>query len=82
MSEFDLTMTSSFFFSIRHGGQLTEFVEGLGPAQMVGRQVLGSPCMGQIQLGLAKHGNHLEVEVIRARALMSKPGAKQLPCKH
>ena len=60
-------------------GQFGEFVEGLGPAQLVGRQVLGSPCLGEIQLGLYDRKGHLEVEVIRARGLMSKQGAKILP---
>ena len=59
--------------------QFGDFVEGLGPSQLVGRQVLGSPCLGEIQLGLADHKGHLEVEVIRARGLMAKPGAKILP---
>lgn len=60
-------------------GQFGEFIEGLGPAQLVGRQVLGSPCLGEIQLGLYDRKGHLEVEVIRARGLMAKPGAKILP---
>ena len=54
-------------------------MEGLGPSQLVGRQVLGSPCLGEIQLGIADRKGHLEVEVIRARGLMAKPGAKILP---
>ena len=62
-------------------GQFGDFVEGLGPAQLVGRQVLGSPCLGEIQLGLFDRKGHLEVEVIRARGLMAKPGAKLLPGK-
>jgi len=46
----------------------------------VGRQVLGSACLGEIQLGLIdRKGGQLEVEVIRARELMTKPGAKILP---
>ena len=60
-------------------GQFGEFIEGLGPAQLVGRQVLGSPCLGEIQLGLYDRKGHLEVEVIRARGLMAKSGAKILP---
>lgn len=56
-----------------------DFVEGLGPSQLVGRQVLGAPCLGEIQLGLYDRKGHLEVEVIRARGLMAKPGAKVLP---
>jgi len=46
---------------------------------MVGRQVLGLPCMGEIQLGIADRKGQLEVEVIRARGLIAKPGAKLLP---
>ncbi|CAC5396537.1 RIMS2 [Mytilus coruscus] len=63
-------------------GQFGEFIEGLGPAQLVGRQVLGSPCLGEIQLGLYDRKGHLEVEVIRARGLMSKQGAKILPAPY
>jgi hypothetical protein len=62
-----------------HDGQLSSFVEGLGPAQVVGRQVLGSPCMGEVQLSIADRKGQLEVEVIRARGLIAKPGAKVLP---
>jgi hypothetical protein len=62
-------------------GQFGDFVEGLGPAQLVGRQVLGSPCLGEIQLGLFDRKGHLEVEVIRARGLMAKPGTKVMPGK-
>ena len=60
-------------------GQYSDFIDGLGPSQLVGRQVLGAPCLGEIQLGLYDRKGHLEVEVIRARGLMSKPGARVLP---
>lgn len=60
-------------------GQFGSFVDGLGPGQIVGRQVLGSPCMGEVQLSIADRKSQLEVEVIRARALGAKPGAKVLP---
>ncbi|CAH1774588.1 unnamed protein product [Owenia fusiformis] len=63
-------------------GQFGDFIEGLGPAQLVGRQVLGSPCLGEIQLALYDRKGHLEVEVIRARGLISKPGAKILPAPY
>lgn len=56
-----------------------QFVEGLGPGQLVSRQVLGSPCLGEVQLGLADRKGHLEVEVIRARGLVPKPGSKTVP---
>ncbi|XP_060601574.1 regulating synaptic membrane exocytosis protein 1-like isoform X2 [Ruditapes philippinarum] len=63
-------------------GQFGDFVEGLGPAQLVGRQVLGSACLGEIQLGLYDRKGHLEVEVIRARGLLAKAGAKILPAPY
>lgn len=63
-------------------GHYGDFIEGLGPSQMVGRQVLGLPCMGEIQLSIADRKGQLEVEVIRARGLVAKPGAKLLPGLH
>ena len=60
-------------------GQLCEFIEGLGPGQLVGRQVLASPALGDIQLSMRDHRGNLEVEVIRARGLQCKPGSKTLP---
>ncbi|XP_028404910.1 regulating synaptic membrane exocytosis protein 1-like isoform X2 [Dendronephthya gigantea] len=61
---------------------LEDFVEGLGPAQMVGRQVLASPCMGDIQLSFYDRKGVFEVEVIRARGLLPKPGSKILPAPY
>lgn len=63
-------------------GRYGDFIEGLGPSQMVGRQVLGLPCMGEIQLSIADRKGQLEVEVIRARGLIAKPGAKLLPAPY
>ncbi len=60
-------------------GQLSEFIEGLGPGQLVGRQVLASPALGDIQLSMRDVRGHLEVEVIRARGLQCKAGSKTLP---
>ena len=60
-------------------GQLSEFIEGLGPGQLVGRQVLASPALGDIQLSMSDRRGHLEVEVIRARGLQCKPGSKTQP---
>ncbi|XP_023346790.1 regulating synaptic membrane exocytosis protein 1 [Eurytemora carolleeae] len=59
--------------------QLSEFIEGLGPGQLVGRQVLGSPVLGDIQLSLIDRRGNLELEVIRARGLQTKAGSKLLP---
>ena len=56
-----------------------DFIDGLGPAQIVGRQVLASPSMGDIQLALFDRKGMLEVEVIRAKGLLPKPGSKILP---
>ena len=50
-------------------GQLSDFIEGLGPGQLVGRQVLGAPALGDIQLSMCHQKGCLEVEVIRARGL-------------
>lgn len=50
-------------------GQLAEFIDGLGPGQLVGRQVLGEPALGDIQLSMCHQKGYLEVEVIRARGL-------------
>ncbi|MPC24796.1 Regulating synaptic membrane exocytosis protein 1 [Portunus trituberculatus] len=52
-------------------GQLSEFIEGLGQGQLVGRQVLATPALGDIQLSMCERKNKLEVEVIRARGLQS-----------
>lgn len=57
------------------------FVEGLGPGQLVGRQALASPNLGDIQLSICDRKGNIEVEVIRARSLQTKPGAKSLPGK-
>lgn len=51
------------------GGPLSDFIEGLGPGQLVGRQVLGDPARGDIQLSMCHQKGYLEVEVIRARGL-------------
>lgn len=59
----------------------SSFVEGLGAGQIVSRQALASPYLGDIQLSLSDRKGNLEVEIIRARRLQSKPGSKTLPCK-
>lgn len=63
------------------GGQLSDFIDGLGPGQLVGRQVLGAPSLGDIQLSMCYQKGYLEVEVIRARGLQAKPNSKLLPGK-
>ena len=72
-------MSESWLTTISKENQLSEFIEGLGPGQLVGRQVLGSPILGDIQLSLCDKRGDLEIEVIRARGLQSKPGSKILP---
>ncbi|XP_074041991.1 rab3 interacting molecule [Leptinotarsa decemlineata] len=64
------------------GGQLADFIDGLGPGQLVGRQVLGAPSLGDIQLSLCYQKGFLEVEVIRARGLQARPGSKVLPAPY
>ncbi|XP_031759436.1 regulating synaptic membrane exocytosis protein 2 isoform X30 [Xenopus tropicalis] len=62
--------------------QFSDFLDGLGPAQLVGRQTLATPSMGDIQVGMADKKGQLEVEVIRARGLVVKPGSKTLPAPY
>lgn len=62
-------------------GQLREFMNDLGPAQMVGRQALGARCLGEIQLSLIHVKGCLQVEVIRAKDLKPKQGSKVIPGK-
>lgn len=60
-------------------GQLRDFIEDLGPGQVVGRQALGARCLGEIQLSLSQKKGFLEVEVIRAKDLKPKQGTKAIP---
>ncbi|XP_051792035.1 regulating synaptic membrane exocytosis protein 2 isoform X25 [Erpetoichthys calabaricus] len=62
--------------------QFSDFLDGLGPAQLVGRQTLATPSMGDIQIGMMDKKGQLEVEVIRARGLVGKPGSKALPAPY
>ncbi|XP_055027291.2 regulating synaptic membrane exocytosis protein 1 isoform X19 [Misgurnus anguillicaudatus] len=62
--------------------QFSDFLDGLGPAQLVGRQTLAAPAMGDVQIGLINKKGQLEVEVIRARGLTPKPGSKSLPAPY
>lgn len=57
------------------------FIDGLGKGQMISRQGLASPYLGDIQLSLCDRRGNLEVEVIRARNLQAKTN-KVLPCKY
>lgn len=57
------------------------FIDGLGKGQMISRQGLASPYLGDIQLSLCDRRGNLEVEVIRARNLQAKTN-KILPRKY
>ncbi|XP_058879873.1 regulating synaptic membrane exocytosis protein 1-like isoform X17 [Acipenser ruthenus] len=72
------------FSGVRLGAdsQFSDFLDGLGPAQLVGRQTLATPAMGDIQIGMMDKKGQLEVEVIRARGLTAKPGSKNLPAPY
>uniref|UniRef100_A0A8C9WHJ4 Regulating synaptic membrane exocytosis 1 n=1 Tax=Scleropages formosus TaxID=113540 RepID=A0A8C9WHJ4_SCLFO len=72
------------FSGVRLGAdsQFSDFLDGLGPAQLVGRQTLATPAIGDIQIGMMDKKGKLEVEVIRARGLMQKPGSKSLPAPY
>ncbi|XP_051713865.2 regulating synaptic membrane exocytosis protein 3 [Oryctolagus cuniculus] len=62
--------------------QFSDFLDGLGPAQIVGRQTLATPPMGDVHIGITDRSGQLEVEVIEARGLTPKPGSKSLPATY
>ncbi|EJD75259.1 rab-3-interacting molecule unc-10 [Loa loa] len=63
-------------------GPLGSFVDSLGPGQVVGRQVLASPVLGEIQIGIAAVRAGIDVEIIRAKNLVVKPGVKVNPAPY
>ncbi|XP_042194659.1 regulating synaptic membrane exocytosis protein 3 [Callorhinchus milii] len=63
-------------------GQFSDFLDGLGPAQLVGRQTLATPSMGDIHIGVIDRSGQLEVEIFQARGLIPKPGSKTLPAPY
>ncbi|XP_060754946.1 regulating synaptic membrane exocytosis protein 1 [Neoarius graeffei] len=73
---------SPIFPAVRVDTQFSDFLDGLGPAQLVGRQTLATPAIGDIQIGMVNKKGKLEVEVIRARGLIQKPGSKSLPAPY
>ncbi|XDV15150.1 hypothetical protein PO909_015280 [Leuciscus waleckii] len=73
---------SQIFPAVRVETQFSDFLDGLGPAQLVGRQTLATPAIGDIQIGMVNKKGQLEVEVIRARGLIQKPGSKSLPAPY
>ncbi|XDA69805.1 hypothetical protein R6Z07F_000178 [Ovis aries] len=62
--------------------QFSDFLDGLGPAQIVGRQTLATPPMGDVHIAVMDRSGQLEVEVIEARGLTPKPGSKSLPATY
>ncbi|XP_043915903.1 regulating synaptic membrane exocytosis protein 3 [Protopterus annectens] len=62
--------------------QFSDFLDGLGPAQIVGRQTLATPPMGDIHLGMIDRSGQLEVEVVQARGLTPKPGSRSIPATY
>ncbi|KAG5842364.1 hypothetical protein ANANG_G00176840 [Anguilla anguilla] len=62
--------------------QFSDFLDGLGPAQIVGRQTLATPPMGDVHVGMVDRGGQLEVEIIQARGLTPKPGSKNIPATY
>ncbi|KAA8593586.1 hypothetical protein FQN60_009702, partial [Etheostoma spectabile] len=62
--------------------QFSDFLDGMGPAQFVGRQTLATTSMGDIEIGLMERNGGLEVEVVQARGLTMKPGSKGPPAAY
>uniref|UniRef100_A0A3P8RNB1 C2 domain-containing protein n=1 Tax=Amphiprion percula TaxID=161767 RepID=A0A3P8RNB1_AMPPE len=73
---------ASFIHDLATDKQFTGFLEGLGPAQLAGRQTLATPPMGDIQIGMVYRKERLDVEVIRARGLVGKQGNKNTPAPY
>lgn len=46
------------------GGGLLEFIDGLGPGQLYGRQLLGACRLGDVQLSMLYQKDYLEVLVL------------------
>ncbi|VDN35184.1 unnamed protein product, partial [Gongylonema pulchrum] len=63
-------------------GPLGNFVDNLGPGQVVGRQVLASPVLGEIQIGIAAGRAGIDLEIIRAKNLVVKSGVKVNPAPY
>ncbi|CAF3542722.1 unnamed protein product [Adineta steineri] len=78
----DMIKLWSGALKLPHEHQFTEFIEGLGKGQLVGRQVLASPCHGEIQIGIRNQNSYLEVEIVRARNLIQKPYYKMPPAPY
>ncbi|KAK0405566.1 hypothetical protein QR680_018060 [Steinernema hermaphroditum] len=70
---------SDNYMPILPEGPLGNFLEDLGPGQVVGRQVLASPVLGEIELIISPINTGLDVEVVRARNLKVKPDIKITP---
>ncbi|OPJ71742.1 regulating synaptic membrane exocytosis protein 3 isoform A [Patagioenas fasciata monilis] len=62
--------------------QFSDFLDGLGPGQLVGRQTLATPPMGDVHVGMTDRNGQLEVEVIQARGLIPKMGSKSIPATY
>nr|XP_015203971.1 PREDICTED: regulating synaptic membrane exocytosis protein 3 isoform X2 [Lepisosteus oculatus] len=62
--------------------QFSDFLDGLGPAQIVGRQTLATSPMGDVHVGMVDRSGQLEVEVIQARGLTPKPGSRTIPAAY
>ncbi|NWR98459.1 RIMS3 protein, partial [Motacilla alba] len=62
--------------------QFSDFLDGLGPGQLVGRQTLATPPMGDVHVGMADRNGQLEVDVIQARGLIPKMGSKCIPATY
>ncbi|NWY73680.1 RIMS3 protein, partial [Erithacus rubecula] len=62
--------------------QFSDFLDGLGPGQLVGRQTLATPPMGDVHVGVAERSGQLEVDVIQARGLIPKMGSKCIPATY
>jgi regulating synaptic membrane exocytosis protein 2 len=53
----------------------------LGHGQVVGRQALASPVLGEVQLAINFSNVTIDIEIIRAKNLVLRPGTRVNPGK-
>lgn len=55
------------------------FIGTLGPGQLVSRQVLGTPSLGEVEVSIGLVKGKLDVTVIQVKGLQQNPAFKNLP---
>lgn len=72
-------MLSAGALKVAEEEKYQNFIGTLGPGQLVGRQVLGTPPLGEVQVSIGLQKGKLEVEVVKVKGLQQNPSFKNLP---